>query len=48
MGEIGQLYPAIRAAHKATLVSDYGLVVGGGVVSDYIEPFYFIDTRMIK
>ncbi len=34
VGEIGEFYPTIRAAHKTTLISDYGMVIAGGVVSD--------------
>ena len=44
----GSLYPAVRAGHQTTFVSDFGLMVAGGVVSEYIEPFYYVDTRMLK
>jgi len=44
----GALYPVIRSAHKVTKVNEYGFVVGGGIVKDYVEPFFYFDSRMIK
>lgn len=44
----GPLYAAIRGAHRVTFVGDYGIVVAGGLTADYIEPFYYVDTRMFK
>ena len=46
--ENGALYAAMRASHRVDFMSTYGMVIGGGVVADYIEPFYYLDTRMLK
>lgn len=46
--EIGQLYPVIRSAHKVVKVNEYGHVVAGGIVRDFVEPFYYLDIRLVK
>jgi len=47
VGDLGRLYPIIRTGHNATVVGDTGIVISGGFVGEYIEPFYRVDIRML-
>lgn len=42
----GSYYPIVRSAHKAERVGEYGLVIAGGYVNSYVEPFYYVDLGM--
>jgi len=45
---VGEVYPAIRIAHRAVKISEHGIVIGGGYCGNYVEPFYYMDMRMFK
>uniref|UniRef100_A0A6B2LET9 Galactose oxidase n=1 Tax=Arcella intermedia TaxID=1963864 RepID=A0A6B2LET9_9EUKA len=43
----GDLHPINRSGHTAVRLGEHGLVVLGGNNPKYIEPFYYMDTRML-
>lgn len=43
---VGQLMPAVRSGHSATLVEGDGLLICGGWKPDYLQPAYWLDLRM--
>lgn len=43
----GELFPTLREAHRAVKMGDNSLFIAGGYVAGYVEPFYFLDLRML-
>jgi len=43
-----ELFEANRAHSTIRKVSEFGILVGGGSIADYQNPFYFFDTRMLS
>lgn len=45
---LGDLYYITRSSHKTVKVGDFGLVIVGGYTPSYIDPVYYLDTRMLQ
>jgi len=45
---LGDLFYITRSAHKSVKVGEHGLVVVGGYRASYIDPVYYLDTRMLQ
>jgi hypothetical protein len=41
------LFDIKRHAHKAVKIDEHIILIGGGYVGGYVEPFYWIDMRML-
>lgn len=45
---VGELYYATRSSHKTVKVGEHGVVIVGGYKQNYIDPVYYLDTRMLQ
>eukprot|EP01114_Cavostelium_apophysatum_P022304 TRINITY_DN8025_c0_g1_i2.p1 TRINITY_DN8025_c0_g1~~TRINITY_DN8025_c0_g1_i2.p1 ORF type:complete len:351 (+),score=46.22 TRINITY_DN8025_c0_g1_i2:159-1211(+) len=47
LDDIGSLFPIFRAGMQIVKVNEFGYLIAGGIVRNFVEPFYFMDIRKL-